>query len=107
MTPPSPPVALAPCLPGLGDGQRPSTGNIALVEDGDLIEIDVPGRRIELRVSDEDLQARRQRQLERGSQARRPAQPRVRQVSAALRAYAAMTTSAGRGAVRDVSRLQR
>ena len=80
-------------------------GNIALVEDGDLIEIDVPRRRIELLVTDEQLQARRERQHARGAQAWTPAQPRTRQVSAALRAYAAMTTSADRGAVRDVSRL--
>jgi dihydroxy-acid dehydratase len=80
-------------------------GDIALVEDGDVIEIDVPQRRIELLVAAEVLQARRQRQLARGAQAWTPAQPRPRQVSAALRAYAAMTTSADRGAVRDVSRL--
>jgi len=70
-----------------------------------VIEIDVPNRRVELLVAEDVLQARRERQLARGAQAWTPAQPRERQVSAALRAYAAMTTSADRGAVRDVSRL--
>ncbi len=80
-------------------------GAIALVETGDLIEIDIPNRRIHLAVSDAELAARHQQQLARGDQAYRPLK-RERLVSAALRAYAAMTTSADTGAARDVSQLK-
>jgi dihydroxy-acid dehydratase len=79
-------------------------GLIGLVEDGDLIAIDIPQRRIQLQVSDEVLDQRRRRMQARGASAWQP-QGRERYVSAALRAYAAMTTSAAHGAVRDVSRL--
>ena len=81
-------------------------GAIGLVEEGDLIEIDIPARRINLKISDDELQARRQAMEARGESAWRPID-RDRQVSAALQAYAAMTTSAARGAVRDVSQLKR
>ncbi len=77
-------------------------GTIALVEDGDLITFDIPARTVRLEVSDEELATRRAA-LEAGD-GYRP-KNRERQVSAALRAYAAMATSADRGAVRDVSRL--
>ena len=77
-------------------------GTIALVEDGDLITFDIPARTVRLEVSDEELATRRAA-LEAGH-GYRP-KNRDRQVSAALRAYAAMATSADRGAVRDVSRL--
>jgi len=80
-------------------------GVIGLVEDGDMIEIDIPGRTINLAVSDEDLAARRSSMEARGAAAWHAAKPRTRKVSAALKAYAAMTTSAARGAVRDVSQL--
>jgi dihydroxy-acid dehydratase len=79
-----------------------SGGTIALVEDGDLITIDIPARSIKLEVSDQDLAARRSA-LE-GGTGYRP-KNRERKISAALRAYAAMATSADKGAVRDVSRL--
>jgi dihydroxy-acid dehydratase len=79
-----------------------SGGMIALVEDGDLITIDIPARSMRLEVSDEELAARRSA-LEAGG-GYRP-RDRHRPVSAALRAYAAMATSADKGAVRDVSRL--
>ena len=76
-------------------------GLIGLVEDGDLIEIDIPRRSIRLAVADEAI-AHRHRAMElRGDKAWRP-KDRDRPVSAALRAYAAFTTSAARGAVRDV-----
>jgi dihydroxy-acid dehydratase len=77
-----------------------SGGLIALVEDGDPIEIDIPGRRINLAVTDEVLQARRIAQDKR----ERPWTPtdRQRAVSAALRAYASMATSASDGAYRRV-----
>ncbi len=80
-------------------------GAIALVEEGDTIEIDIPNRRIHLKVSDEALAARRAAMEARGEQAWRPAN-RQRFVSAALQAYAALTTSADTGAVRDVTQLQ-
>jgi dihydroxy-acid dehydratase len=73
-------------------------GCIGLIEPGDVIDIDVPARRIHLRVSEEALQARRRA---RGSGEPAPARPRPRRVSAALRAYARLATSADRGAVRD------
>ncbi|MET0594223.1 MAG: dihydroxy-acid dehydratase [Polyangiaceae bacterium] len=77
-------------------------GAIALVRDGDRIRIDIPARSISLLVSEEELALRR-RAMESEP---RPFQPnRDRQVSAALRAYALMTTSASRGAVRDVEKL--
>jgi dihydroxy-acid dehydratase len=80
-------------------------GAIALIEEGDLIDIDIPNRRINLAITDQQLAERRQAMLAKGSTAWQPAQSRPRKVSAALRAYAAMTTSADRGAVRDVSQL--
>jgi dihydroxy-acid dehydratase len=76
-------------------------GTIGLVEEGDRIEIDIPARRIHLAVSDEALAARRAAMQARGPAAWQPA-PRQRRVSQALRAYAAFTTSAARGAVREV-----
>jgi dihydroxy-acid dehydratase len=82
-------------------------GPIALVEDGDLIEIDIPNRGISLKVEADVLAARRAAILARGADAWRPAKPRPRKVSKALQAYAAMTTSAARGAVRDVDQLKR
>ncbi|MCS6787483.1 MAG: dihydroxy-acid dehydratase [Thiobacillaceae bacterium] len=81
-------------------------GNIGLVEEGDVIEIDIPNRRIHLAVSDEELARRRAAMLARGADAWKPL-GRNRTVSAALRAYAAMTTSAAHGAVRDVSQIER
>ena len=74
-------------------------GLIGLVEQGDPIEIDIPNRRIHLAVDPAELERRRQAQERRGWQ---PAQPRKRKVSAALRAYAALTTSAAKGAVRKI-----
>jgi dihydroxy-acid dehydratase len=72
-------------------------GAIALIREGDVIDIDIPHRKIHLRISDEDLAARRVKQEAIGWQ---PAAPRKRQVSKALRAYASMATSAAKGAVR-------
>ncbi len=81
-------------------------GAIALVEEGDVIEIDIPKRTIQLAISDAGLAVRRQKMDTQGVAAWQP-KNRRRQVSAALRAYAAMTTSASRGAVRDVSQLEK
>jgi len=80
-------------------------GDIALVEEGDTIEIDIPNRSVHLAVDDAELERRRAEQDARGDAAWTPA-TRERHVSAALRAYAALTTSAANGAVRDVSRVE-
>ncbi|AZK95748.1 MULTISPECIES: dihydroxy-acid dehydratase [Streptomyces] len=85
---------------GHASPEAASGGTIALVEDGDRIRIDIPGRSIELLVPEEELAARREALG--GVYAPKS---RERKVSAALRAYAAMATSADKGAVRDVSRL--
>jgi dihydroxy-acid dehydratase len=81
-------------------------GAIGLVEEGDTIEIDIPNRSIRVAISDEELAARRTAMEAKGAKAWKPVN-RDRQVSAALKAYAAMTTSASRGAVRDVSQLEK
>ncbi|MEZ5682298.1 MAG: dihydroxy-acid dehydratase [Erythrobacter sp.] len=79
-------------------------GEIGLVETGDMIEISIPERTINLAVSDEVLAERRVAQEAKGWA---PTAPRARRVSPALEAYAAMTTSAARGAIRDVSQIKR
>ena len=81
-------------------------GAIGLVEEGDTIEIDIPNRRIHLAVNDDVLARRRAAMEMRGDAAWQPAN-RERFVSAALQAYALMTTSADKGAVRDVTQIQR
>ncbi|GCB47067.1 dihydroxy-acid dehydratase [Streptomyces sp. NL15-2K] len=85
---------------GHASPEAASGGTIALVQDGDRIRIDIPNRTIDLLVDDAEL-ARREQALG-GVYA---PQSRDRKVSAALRAYAAMATSADKGAVRDVSKL--
>src|SRR3546814_10355243 len=82
-------------------------GSIGLVEDGDLIKIDIPRRTIDLILSDEEFAARRAAMDAKGEAAWQPAKPRPRKVSVALQSYAAMTTSAARGAVRDLSQLRK
>ncbi|MCB1962805.1 MAG: dihydroxy-acid dehydratase [Rhodocyclaceae bacterium] len=81
-------------------------GAIALIEEGDAIEIDIPARRIHLAVADDVLAARRAAMEAKGGEAWKPV-GRQRVVSAALQAYAALTTSADTGAVRDVTQVQR
>ena len=81
-------------------------GAIGLAEEGDSIEIDIPNRSIHLVVSDEELARRRAAMDARGAGAWKPV-GRDRAVTPALRAYAAMTTSADTGAVRDVSQIER
>ncbi|MFK5986010.1 MAG: dihydroxy-acid dehydratase [Pseudomonadota bacterium] len=78
-------------------------GAIALIEEGDTIEINIPERTINVKLSDEQLQQRREKRMALGELAWKPQNKRKRKVSAALKAYALMTTSAARGAVRDVS----
>jgi len=80
-------------------------GAIGLVEEGDSIEISIPNRTINVAIPDEMLAERRALMDEKGAKAWKPVD-RDRPVSAALRAYAAMTTSAARGAVRDVDQLK-
>lgn len=79
-------------------------GNIALIEDGDIIDIDIAARTIHLAVSAEVLAARRKRMEARGADAWTPG-TRHRQVSLALQAYSLMVTSAAQGGVRDLSQL--
>ncbi|WP_371346866.1 dihydroxy-acid dehydratase [Ancylobacter sp. IITR112] len=74
-------------------------GTVGLVREGDVIEIDIPNRRIHLAVDDSELAARREEQQAKGWV---PAAPRKRNVTTALRAYAALATSAAKGAVRQV-----
>ena len=87
--------------PEAGEG-----GLIALVETGDPILIDIPNRGISLDLPDAVIAERRAAMLARGAKAWKPLD-RKREVSPALRAYAAMTTNAARGAVRDVSQVER
>ncbi|OBX37607.1 dihydroxy-acid dehydratase [Halomonas elongata] len=80
-------------------------GAIGLVENGDTIRIDIPGRAIDVLLSDDELERRRQAQQARGRDAWKPTIQRVRKVSAALKAYALLATSADKGAVRDLTKL--
>lgn len=82
-----------------------SGGAIALVEEGDRIEIDIPNRKIAIAVSDEVLASRRAAMQAKGSKAWKP-ENRQRVVSAALKAYALLASSADQGAVRDLSKLE-
>jgi len=86
--------------PEAGEG-----GNIGLIEEGDLIKIDIPGRKIDVLVDDGVLAERRTKMLAKGKDAFKP--KRERYVSQALQAYAMMTTSASQGAVRDLDQLER
>ncbi|MFO1116153.1 MAG: dihydroxy-acid dehydratase [Beijerinckiaceae bacterium] len=87
-------LSIGHCSPEAAEG-----GNIGLVEEGDRIEIDIPNRKINLAVSDEELAKRRAAQEKKGW---KPAAPRARKITTALKAYAALTTSAAYGAVRKV-----
>ncbi len=78
-----------------------SGGNIGLIQDGDIIEIDIPNRSINVKLSDEELNARREAELARGKAAFTP-KDRNRVVSKALRVYASMVSSADKGAVRVI-----
>lgn len=76
-------------------------GNIGLVRDGDIIEIDIASRSINVKLSDEELAERRKLEMERGRKAFTPPM-RHREVSKSLKAYAAMVSSADKGAVRVI-----
>lgn len=90
-------LSIGHCSPEAAAG-----GTIGLVQNGDRIRIDIPNRSINVLVSDEELARRRTAQDAKGW---KPAQPRPRKVSAALKAYAKLVTSADTGAVRDLSLL--
>jgi len=94
-------LSIGHCSPEAAEG-----GNIGLIEEGDLIEIDIPNRGINIAVSDEELAGRRHAMDAKGVAGWKP-EGRNRVVSQALQAYAALTTSAARGAVRDLSQLKR
>ncbi len=81
-------------------------GNIGLVQNGDIITIDIPNRSINVKLTDAQLHERREAMEAKGVHAWQPEHPRERAVSPALRAYAAMATSAAFGAVRDVSQIE-
>jgi len=80
-------------------------GAIALAEENDIIEINIPERSINLKISADELQKRREA-MNNKENAWQP-KPRQRKVSDALKAYAMMTTSASNGAVRDISQLKK
>ncbi|MDX3775324.1 dihydroxy-acid dehydratase [Chromatiaceae bacterium AAb-1] len=82
-----------------------SGGAIALVQEGDRIEIDIPRRKIAIAISDDELTQRREAMQAQGAKAWKP-QNRQRLVSPALKAYALLASSADKGAVRDLSRLE-
>jgi len=94
-------LSIGHCSPEAAEG-----GDIGLVEPGDTIEIDIPNRVIRVDLTDAQLAERREAMEARGEKAWKPVN-RIRTVSQALRAYAALTTSAARGAVRDLSQLDR
>ncbi len=94
-------LSIGHCSPEAAEG-----GNIGLVQEGDPINIDIPNRLIEVAISDEELAKRRQAMDAKGAAGWKPAALRERVVSQALQAYAALTTSAARGAVRDLSNLK-
>lgn len=80
-------------------------GEIGLIEENDRIEIDIPNRTINLIIDDTLLAQRKIKMNAKGKNAWKP-KPRIRKVSQALRAYALMTTSADKGAIRDISKLE-
>ncbi|MEZ0149042.1 MAG: dihydroxy-acid dehydratase [Candidatus Reddybacter sp.] len=90
-------LSIGHCSPEAAAG-----GSIGLVKDGDLIQIDIPQRTINVKLSDEELAHRRAAQDTAGWQ---PVEARPRKVTAALKAYALLATSADKGAVRDLSLL--
>ena len=80
-------------------------GAIGLLENGDKILIDIPNRSINVLISDQELDSRRSAMEAKGKLAWKPIEPRPRKVSASLKAYALLATSADKGAVRDLSML--
>ena len=79
-------------------------GNIALIRNGDMVKIDIPGREISVSLDEAELEKRRAQEKERDAQAFKP-QSRVREVTTALKTYASLASSADKGGVRDLSKL--
>ncbi|MCF6189035.1 MAG: dihydroxy-acid dehydratase [Cocleimonas sp.] len=94
-------LSIGHCSPEAAQG-----GAIGLVEEGDTIEIDIPNRTISLSITDAEMDTRRANMDAKGKDGWKPA-PRPRNVTMALRAYAALATSADRGAVRDVTQVEK
>ena len=92
-------LSIGHCSPEAASG-----GGIGLVEDGDKIEIDIPNRSINIAISDEEL-AERRAKMEASDKPWKP-KDRVREVSTSLKTFAALATSADKGAVRDVTKLE-
>ena len=80
-------------------------GAIGLVQQGDMIDIDIPNRKIAVRLSAAELEARRKAMDAMGAKAWQPVKHRPRKVTPALKAYALLATSADKGAVRDLAKL--
>ncbi|CAH0992847.1 Dihydroxy-acid dehydratase [Sinobacterium norvegicum] len=93
-------LSIGHCSPEAAAG-----GAIGLVEPGDLIKINIPERSIDVDLSDQQLADRRAAMDAKGKDGWKPVEHRPRKVSAALKVYAKMTTSADKGAVRDISLL--
>jgi dihydroxy-acid dehydratase len=91
---------------GHASPEAASGGAIGLVREGDRIEIDIPNRSINLAISESELSQRRAEMEAKGKKAWKPEAVRQRRVSVALRAYAALVTSANKGAVRDVTQVE-
>ncbi len=90
---------------GHASPEAASGGAIGLVEQGDIIKIDIPNRTINVDLTDEELATRRTAMDAKGKDAWKPLEDRPRAVSASLKAYAKLVTSADKGAVRDLSQL--
>jgi dihydroxy-acid dehydratase len=90
-------LSIGHCSPEAAEG-----GAIGLVEEGDTIEINIPKRILRVAISDEELAKRRAAMEAKGKDAWKPAKPRQRKVTTALRAYAMLATSAAKGAVRQI-----
>ena len=80
-------------------------GAIGLIEEGDIVEFDIPSRKVNLMIDAAEMQRRRDAMMSKGADAWKPKRNRV--VSQALKAYGLMATSASRGAVRDISQIER
>lgn len=91
-------LSIGHCSPEAAAG-----GEIGLIKNGDIIRIDIPKRTINVQLSDEELSIRR---AEQDKQGWKPVNARPRKVSAALKAYAMLATSADKGAVRDLAKLE-
>ena len=89
---------------GHASPEAASKGNIGLVKDGDIIEIDIPNRTINVGLTDAELDERRKEMESRGAKAWKP-EHRDRKVSKALQAYGLMASSADKGAVRDINNI--